>query len=152
VSAIGQGKVLATALEMTTVGATIAMRGRRPLPTLLLHARPRFVRVTSRRVATMVLQMMLAVVRYGTGTSASIPGVLVAGKTGTAELRNTTGDPNDPNAGSPNDPRNTDAWFVGFAPALRPRIVVGALFPSQGAGGQTAAPAVREVLAAALQH
>ena len=71
----------------------------------------------------------------------------VAGKTGTAELRNTT-NPNDPNA---NSPQNTDAWFVGYAPVGRPRIVVGALFPEQGAGGATAAPAVHDVLAAALQ-
>ena len=91
--------------------------------------------------------MMIAVVQFGTGTSAQIPGVTVAGKTGTAELRNTT-DPNNPNAGSP---QNTDAWFVGYAPVGAPRIVVGALFPEQGAGAATAAPAVREVLAAALQ-
>ena len=71
----------------------------------------------------------------------------VAGKTGTAELRNTT-NPSDPNA---NSPQNTDAWFVGYAPVGRPRIVVGALFPEQGAGGATAAPAVHDVLAAALQ-
>ena len=61
-SAIGQGMVLSTALEMTDVAATIAMGGRRPLPTLLAHARPRFVHVTSRHVARLVQQMMLAVV------------------------------------------------------------------------------------------
>jgi cell division protein FtsI/penicillin-binding protein 2 len=74
----------------------------------------------------------------------------VAGKTGTAELRNTTQPSTDPNAPPPNDPRNTDAWFVGYAPVGHPRIVVGALFPEQGAGGTTAAPAVHDVLAAAL--
>jgi peptidoglycan glycosyltransferase len=89
----------------------------------------------------------VAVVDYGTGTSAQITGVKVAGKTGTAELRNTA-DPNDPNA---NSPQNTDAWFVGYAPVGAPRVVVGALFPQQGAGGATAAPAVHDVLAAALQ-
>ena len=146
-SAIGQGKVLASALEMTGVAATIAMGGRRPLPTLEAHQKPHFVRVTSRRVARLVQRMMIAVVEFGTGTSAQITGVKVAGKTGTAELRNTN-DPNDPNASSP---QNTDSWFVGYAPVGRPRVVVGALFPAQGAGAATAAPAVHDVLAAALQ-
>jgi cell division protein FtsI/penicillin-binding protein 2 len=132
---------------MTDVGATIAMGGKRPIPTLLAHQRPHFVHVTSRHVAHLVQEMMIAVVRFGTGTAAAIPGVTVAGKTGTAELRDTT-NPNDPNAGSA---QNTDAWFVGYAPVGHPRIVVGALFPQQGAGGATAAPAVHDVLLAALQ-
>jgi cell division protein FtsI/penicillin-binding protein 2 len=145
-SAIGQGTVQSTALGMTDVAATIAMGGRRPIPTLLAGTPPRFVPVISRHVAGLVQRMMIAVVQFGTGTSAQIPGVTVAGKTGTAELRNTT-DPNNPTAGSA---QNTDAWFVGYAPAGAPRITVGALFPNQGAGGATAAPAVRQVLAAGL--
>ena len=80
----------------------------------------------------------------GTGTAAAIPGVTVAGKTGTAELTDTAA----PGASSAS---NTDAWFVGYAPVGAPKIVVGALFPNQGAGGQTAAPAVRQVLEAGLQ-
>ena len=94
-------------------------------------------------VAGQVQRMMVAVVQFGTGTAAQIPGVVVAGKTGTAELRNTTA-PGSSGAG------NTDAWFVGYAPVGAPRIVVGALFPNQGAGGATAAPAVHDVLVAAL--
>ncbi len=148
-SAIGQGEVLATPLEMTDVGATIAMGGRRPLPTLEAHQPPRFVRVTSGHVAGEVQQMMVAVVEYGTGTAAAIPGVTVAGKTGTAELANTT----TASGGSvTNANQLTDAWFVGYAPVGKPRIVVGALFPNQGAGGATAAPAVRDVLVAGLQQ
>ena len=146
-SAIGQGKVQTSALGMTDVAATIAMGGRRPIPTLLADQPPHFVRVTSRRVARLVQRMMIAVVQFGTGTSAQIPGVTVAGKTGTAELRNTS-NPNDPNA---SNPKNTDSWFVGYAPVGHPRFVVGALFPAQGAGAQTAAPAVHDVLAAALR-
>ncbi len=146
-SAIGQGKVLTSALEMTDVAATIAMGGRRPIPTLAAHQRPRFVHVVSRHIAHEVQQMMIAVVQFGTGTAAAIPGVTVAGKTGTAELTDTT---SGPNAGSAS---NTDAWFVGYAPVGHPQIVVGALFPEQGAGGATAAPAVHDVLVAALhQH
>jgi peptidoglycan glycosyltransferase len=149
-SAIGQGMVQATPLEMADVAATIAMGGRRPIPTLLAHQRPRFIRVTPARVAHQVQQMMVAVVQYGTGTSAQISGVEVAGKTGTAELKDTsTTNPNNPNAGNP---QNTDAWFVGYAPVGHPKIVVGALFPNQGAGAAAAAPPVRDVIAAALQH
>jgi peptidoglycan glycosyltransferase len=88
-------------------------------------------------------KMMIAVVEFGTGTAAQIPGVQVAGKTGTAELTDTAA----PGAGTAS---NTDAWFVGFAPAGNPRIVVAALFPNNGAGGATAAPAVQQVLVAAL--
>lgn len=147
-SAIGQGEVLATPLEMTDVGATIAMGGRRPVPTLQAHLPPKFVRVTSGHVAGEVQRMMVAVVEYGTGTAAAIPGVTVAGKTGTAELANTTTS----SGGSvANANQLTDAWFVGYAPVGHPRIVVGALFPNQGAGGATAAPAVRQVLVAGLQ-
>ena len=143
--------VQTTALEMTDVGATIAMGGRRPIPTLLAHQPPRFVHVTARHIASLVQRMMVAVVTFGTGTAAAIPGVKVAGKTGTAELRNTTVPSTNPNAPAPNSALNTDAWFVGYAPVGRPRIVVGALFPEQGAGGATAAPAVHDVLVAALQ-
>lgn len=144
-SAIGQGKVQASALEMTDVAATIAMHGRRPLPTLRVSAHGRFVHVASARVAGLVQRMMIAVVQYGTGYAAAIPGVTVAGKTGTAEIRSSK-NPNQPN------PKNTDAWFVGYAPAGAPRIVAGGLFTASGAGGATAAPAVRSVLIAGLQR
>jgi cell division protein FtsI/penicillin-binding protein 2 len=130
---------------MTDVAATIAMGGRRPIPTLLAHQRPQFVRVLTPAVAHEVERMMVAVVQYGTGTAAAIPGVTVAGKTGTAELTNTAA----PGASSP---QNTDAWFVGYAPVGHPKVVAGALFPNQGAGGAAAAPPVHDVIAAALAH
>jgi hypothetical protein len=143
-SAIGQGKVLASSLEMTDVAATIAMGGRRPIPTLRFGQPPRFVYVTSPRVAGLVQRMMVAVVQFGTGTAAAIPGVRVAGKTGTAELVSTA-------SPAASLAKNTDAWFVGYAPVGAPRIVAGALFPNQGAGGQTAAPAIQPVLVAGLK-
>jgi peptidoglycan glycosyltransferase len=147
-SAIGQGKVEATPLEMMDVAATIAMGGKRPLPTLAAHQPARFAPVTTAHVAGLVQRMMVAVVEYGTGTAAEIPGVTVAGKTGTAELADTATSTGQSVA---NANQLTDAWFVGYAPVGHPRIVVGALFPNQGAGGGTAAPAVRDVLVAALQ-
>jgi peptidoglycan glycosyltransferase len=156
-SAIGQGLVQATTLQMTLVAATIAMAGQRPIPTLRVGERPRSVRVTRPRVARQVMRMMRAVVAFGTGTAAAIPGADVAGKTGTAELDNTVpaevqGDAQAQAELQAQHARETDAWFVAFAPAKRPRIAVGALFPEAGAGGDIAAPAVRGVLAAALQH
>src|SRR6202035_5610598 len=83
-TAIGQGQVLATPLEMATVAATVADGGRRPRPTFEEQAAPGTpVRAISDAVAHTVRRLMIAVVREGTGTSAAIPGVVVAGKTGT---------------------------------------------------------------------
>jgi peptidoglycan glycosyltransferase len=80
--------------------------------------------------------MMEAVVSGGTGTRAQIPGVRVAGKTGTAE----TGV----------EGRNMTA-FIAFAPVERPRLAIAVMLDHQtGAGGTTAAPIAREVMRALL--
>jgi len=162
-SAIGQGRVQATALQMADVAATIALRGRRPRLTLDL-ARGRRAptsRVTSARVARTVERLMLAVVREGTGTAAAIRGARVAGKTGTAELRTTVRCRPDPEAPGgdeacppeqESDPTDTDAWFAGYAPAGRPRAAVAVMLVGAGAGGETAAPAARQILVAALRR
>ncbi|ADB50227.1 penicillin-binding transpeptidase domain-containing protein [Conexibacter woesei] len=153
-SAIGQGLVQATALQMTLVAATIANGGKRPVPTLQLGATPRFVRVTSPKIAHEVGRMMTEVVKDGTGGAAAIDGVVVAGKTGTAELRSTVA----PEDGSEapdhqtDDIPDTDAWFVAYAPDRKPRVAVGVLFTEAGAGGDVAAPAAHDVLVTALQR
>ncbi len=158
-TAIGQGEVQASVLQMTTVAATIADDGMRPRPSFLA-ARPApetRARVTSPGVAHTVRRMMIDVVRAGTGTAAAIAGVTVAGKTGTAELTSTSSScPATPLGtaadcqSAQNDPSNTDAWFVCFAPALAPRVAVGVLLVKDGQGGQTAAPVARQVLRSAL--
>jgi penicillin-binding protein A len=89
------------------------------------------------------------VVAGGTGTAAQIPGVKVAGKTGTAELKSR--DPGDTST----NPQDTDAWFVAYAPAgsgRTPRIAVGVLLVGAGAGGDSAAPVAHDVLVAGLQR
>jgi cell division protein FtsI/penicillin-binding protein 2 len=163
-SAIGQGQVQATTLQMALVAATIGLGGRRPTPTLALGEHQQPVRVIPAPVARTVRTLMLGVVNHGTGTAAAIPGMRVAGKTGTAELKTTVCNngqtapqQSQPQSQSqsqsqcdPNNPKNTDAWFVAFAPATAPRVVVGVLLVQDGAGGTTAAPVARQVLAAAL--
>lgn len=160
-TAIGQGRVQATALMMAWVASTVADGGERPTLTLELGATPKPTRVMSKEVADTVGEYMRAVVTEGTGVNAAIDGVAVAGKTGTAELRQTQGDcvpSSDPNAppetcaAGQNDPSDTTAWFSAFAPLKRPRVAVGVVLPGNGAGGDTAAPVARQVLLAALKE
>jgi penicillin-binding protein A len=166
-TAIGQGQVQASALEMAIVAATIADGGRRPRPTFTPVSPPAAgVAATSAAVARTVRSLMIGVVRQGTGTAAAIPGVVVAGKTGTAELKtecspssseSTPGESAGKESASAtcqsaaNEASNTDAWFAAFAPALHPRVVVGVLLVKDGAGGATAAPVARQVLEAGLR-
>jgi peptidoglycan glycosyltransferase len=138
-SAIGQDRDLATPLQMAVVGATIGERGRRARPRIVQSDAVVRHRVVSAKVAAQVRDMMIGVVRSGTGTAAAIPGVEVAGKTGTAELR--------PNSSNPKD---ADAWFVAFAPAQQPKIAVAVMLVGAGFGGTAAAPIARRVLQAAL--
>ena len=85
-AAIGQDRDLATPLQMASVGATIALDGRRIQPRITTIEPVLSKKVLSTKVAHEVRSMMLDVVRSGTGTAAAIAGVEVAGKTGTAEL------------------------------------------------------------------
>ena len=168
-TAIGQGQVLATPLQMLTVAAAIADSGHRPQPSFLPVEHAHDGRqATSAAVARTVRHLMTEVVREGTGRSAAIPGVTVAGKTGTAELKSpckapTSSEPGEkeseePEAGQGESCQeeeakgaNTDAWFTAFAPALHPRIAVCVMLVKDGAGGDTAAPVAREVLEAGLK-
>ena len=158
-TAIGQGRVEATTLQMALVAATIARDGLRPRPTLLLGERRPPVRAVSPKVARSLRRLMRGVVAFGTGTSAQLPGTPVAGKTGTAELESTVKSAEnqgaEQNAPPKEDTSDTDAWFTAFAPARRKppaRITVAVLLVRAGAGGDTAAPAAKGVLQAGLRR
>jgi penicillin-binding protein A len=151
VSAIGQGEVLATPLELATISQTIANGGVRsptPIvtdPALRPEAKP--VKVTSGEIAATVRDLMVGVVSSGTGTAAALPGVEVAGKTGTAELGPAPVSPDE--GGEPE--QQQDAWFTAFAPADNPQIAVAVLVANTTEdGGTVAAPIAREVLAAGI--
>ena len=147
--AFGQEAMLTTPLQMAMVAAAVANGGVEMKPTLIkeviapggsvvarLH--PHKLReATKPETAAQLKDMMVKAVEGGTGQNAQIPGVLVAGKTGTAE----TGVPN-----------VYDAWFIFFAPADNPTIAGAVVVESQrnGFGGAIAAPIAKAVMQALL--
>jgi len=150
VSAIGQGEVLATPLEMASVSQTVANDGVRLPNSIVLNPKLRPdaepVRVMSEQTAQELTELMVGVVVEGTGTAGAIPEAQVAGKTGTAELGPKPGEED-----SDNPVQIKDAWFTAFAPAEKPRLAVGVLLiEAEAAGGEVAAPIASEVLSAGL--
>ena len=142
---IGQDKLAVTALQMSEVAAAVANRGTLMVPHMtsrVVDAEGRTVERIAPRVQSVVMKpstaasvtaMMEAVVNEGTGTSAQIPGVQVAGKTGTAEtlLGN----------------RINNVWFVAFAPAASPRVAIAVTLQGvPGQGAAFAAPVARAVI------
>ena len=114
-TAIGQGRVLATPLRARARWrrrSRPAACGARRRSSAAARAREP-VRVTSREVARTLERLMVGVVDYGTGTAASLAPIGVAGKTGTAELEDTTDEEDDVEQTPGSD---TDAWFTAYAP------------------------------------
>ncbi len=150
VTAIGQGEVLATPLQMASVAQTIANGGVREPTSVVANRklRPELepVRVMSRKIARELNGLMVGVVAGGTGFAAAIPEAQVAGKTGTAELGPR------PDSEDEEEPEQIkDAWFIAFAPAEKPRLAVGVLLiEAEAAGGEVAAPIAGQVLSAGL--
>jgi peptidoglycan glycosyltransferase len=143
----GQGALLMSPLQMALVASTIADGGSEPRPYIVRQiVRPgtpgssygsaELAAPISADTAGNVKNMMVAVVQRGTGTSAQLPGVTVAGKTGTAT--NPFGAPH--------------SWFVCFAPAENPRVAVAIVVENAGYGAAVAAPIARDVLRVALQN
>jgi peptidoglycan glycosyltransferase len=140
----GQASLLVTPMRMALIAATIAHDGTTPRPFLVrriagsetgIATRPEtLAQPISTETAHEVRDLMIAVVQRGTGTAAQLPGVTVAGKTGTAT----------------NPHGRSHAWFVAFAPAEAPRVAVAIVVENVGYGGTYAAPIAREVLRVAL--
>jgi peptidoglycan glycosyltransferase len=142
---IGQDKLQVTPLQMAEVAAAVANRGRLMVPHMTARIvdpegrtveriEPRVQSVVMRpSTAAAVTSMMEAVVNQGTGTAARIPGVQVAGKTGTAETQIGTAINN--------------VWFIAFAPASAPRVAIAVTLEHvPGFGGVFAAPIARRVM------
>ena len=147
--AFGQERLGVTPLQMAMVAAAIGNGGIVMRPYVvdrvlkpggggLKRTKPKELgRAIKPQTASELTRMMELVVTGGTGTNAQIPGVRVAGKTGTAE----TG-----------TPTNT-AWFVAFAPADNPRYAVAVVLENQHAtGGQVAAPIAKTILEQLLRR
>ena len=146
--AIGQGKILATPLQMAMITCGIANDGVVMKPYLVkgvLNQNGEFVNETKSNVlynsagslaTNKVKDMMVETVKSGTGINASIWGIEVAGKTGTAE--------NEQMLFSDN---KEHTWFVSFAPADDPQIAVVVMMEySGGSGGGNCAPIARKII------
>ncbi|MDQ3571609.1 MAG: penicillin-binding transpeptidase domain-containing protein [Actinomycetota bacterium] len=156
-SAIGQGMVLATPLQMASVAQTIANEGIREPTSIVRSSELRSgaepVEVTPPETAATINDLMVEVVRSGTGVAGQVPGTTVAGKTGTAELGPTSLEPGQTLAPGEDPPQKENAWFTAFAPADKPEVAIAAVVfdaTGGGGGGAVAAPIAQRVLAAVL--
>jgi peptidoglycan glycosyltransferase len=146
--AFGQERLQVTPIQMAMVAATIANGGVAMRPyvvervvapdgSIVTKTKEELLgRAIKENTASDVAGMMEQVVRGGTGTAAALPGIRVAGKTGTAETGashvNTT-------------------WFICFAPVDNPRVAVAVVLEHQsGTGGTTAAPIAKAIMEALI--
>ncbi|HXZ44870.1 MAG TPA: penicillin-binding transpeptidase domain-containing protein, partial [archaeon] len=149
ISSIGQGPVVTSPMQLLGMVSAIANGGTiyRPYVVkkivsltgdVLEEYEPEAARRVSVKPETLafVRQAMLSVVESGTGAKAKVPGVLIAGKTGTAQV-----------VKKGEEKRQADlkdhGWFVSFAPVDNPKIAVVVLVENGGFGGQVAAPVAK---------
>ena len=147
--AFGQERMLVTPLQMAMVAATVANGGvlmephvvariTSPAGKTIVRTKPhKLDRAIKPETAAQLTAMMVSVVTGGTGTAAQIPGIEVAGKTGTAE----TGVDN-----------VYIPWFISFAPAKSPRVAVAVVVENKvrGFGGSVSAPIAKQIMQAIL--
>ena len=154
-SAFGQGSVRVTPLQMAMVSAAIANEGKVMKPTVVKrilapdltvikeHQPEVFDTPISAKTSATMTQMLVNGVSNGAASNATISGVDVAGKTGTAE--NGEGQP-------------YTLWFTGFAPADDPQVAIAVVIENGGGfgqdafGNQVAAPIAKKVLEAVLNR
>jgi peptidoglycan glycosyltransferase len=148
--AIGQERLAVTPLQMAEVAAAVANGGKLMKPQIWSRvidpdgrvvkslSPSQYSRPISAKTAAELTTAMEGVVSSGTGTNAAIPGVPVAGKTGTAET------PGNKACGGGSD--ENQAWFIGFAPANDPKIAIAASVEcTTQFGNDVAAPIFRDV-------
>jgi peptidoglycan glycosyltransferase len=153
-SGIGQRDVRTNVLHMALIGGAIGNGGVMMVPRLVAEIRDpdgrilrsfgpeEYGRPMESENARTLTELMVSVVEGGTGTAAQIPGVRVAGKTGTAQTA---------------EGEAPHAWFVAFAPAEAPEIAVavvilnGGDLGSEATGGEISAPIAQDVMEAALE-
>lgn len=134
-SAIGQGEVLATPIQMALVSAAIANNGKvmKPLLVSQTYNGKKIVKQYNSEVlsqpishieSSFLKDAMRDVVKSGTGKNANISGLNVCGKTGTSEHKESNKD---------------HAWFIGFAPYENPTIAIAVIVEEGGTGGSVTA-------------
>jgi penicillin-binding protein A len=153
-SGMGQGDLRMTPLQVAMMSAAIANDGDLMEPYLIQSVRDsdlelvsqtkpsRYKSPFSSSTADALTEMMIGVVKDGSGVGAQIPGVEVAGKTGTAE----------------DDPRSPTLWFTSFAPANDPQVAVAVVLENEGqstnesTGGALASPIAAQIMQAAISQ
>lgn len=152
-SSFGQFDDRVTPLQIAMIAATVANAGVEMKPQLVDNVESanlaslwtpqptQYANPISAQTASWLKQMMINAVAHGVSSNGAIPGVTVAGKTGTAQ--NGTGEP-------------YTLWFTGFAPAENPQVAVAVVIENGGGIGQAgrgnslAAPVARKVMQAVL--
>ena len=141
--AIGQGQVSATPLQMARVAAVVANGGRLVRPHLARGAEDSLPLGIHPETIAAVKEGMRAVVAEGTGWRARLSTVDVCGKTGSAQVVAKARLEKSPNATE----FLPHGWFLAFAPADDPRIVLAVIVEHGRSGGESAAPVARQILA-----
>jgi peptidoglycan glycosyltransferase len=143
----GQDTVLSNVFEFANVAATVANGGTMMEPRIVREIRSpdgiiidrpspsEHEQVLDTDTNETLKQMMIGVIEEGSATEAQIPGIEVAGKTGTAEV----------------PPRDPHSWFIAFAPANDPEIAVAVLVENGGDGEKAALPIAKTMMESYLQ-
>lgn len=145
---IGQHNVAANPMQMAMVASSVANSGNLMTPYVIKEIKDRYGIVIDKPTPTLLSEVMptetankltehmKSVVSSGTGKNASVSGVEVAGKTGSAE---------------DTSKKATHSWFIGFAPADNPEIAIAVVIENGGLGGKKAAEAASKVLSSYLK-
>ena len=161
IMAIGQGALEVNLVQLTKFYAALANGGKLLKPYVVarllspegeeikdfgpvveaeLPVRPEFIAEIHKGLVEAVNS------KHGTGKKARVEGILVAGKTGTAQvIRLKKKELKKKEEEIPYEQRD-HAWFVAYAPAEAPEIVVGVFIEHGGHGGSTAAPLAGKIL------